>query len=484
MGMLHFLKHRPIASAGIIIGLAIVIGLLLFYERALDALFDYHETINVDLSQDYQIHPYDTDVKMAGAKVGEVWAVDEPDGPGPVEVTLKVKTGTRDLLGSTPSAVVRPKTILGGSYLIELYSGGIPGKFAADAIPADRARLPVELDKVLSAVTPNAQAGLRGMTERLDATFQTSAPGDLKKLVKDAPDTLQPAGVVLDGLRGTNADTDLARLTDTANTAARVLSQTPGQLSSLVDSLGTTSRALGDNADPLAQTIADLPSTLTATRNGARDLSTTLDKLTDTADDARPTAEELEPALKKIDPALADLRPVAHDLGPLLHRAKPLLHELVPTVVSGTSVLDEVQGKPLDRVNNVILPFFNKKWTGTGVKWAGEGHDGARFYEEFGYLFSALDGLTQYATATSHLIGFGAAGGGSDSLWGTGPQAEAFQSFLGEMWGLPHQGPNGGSRNAPLVPGTGQGFSVPAPDPGVPVNPLDPNGLLDGGPHK
>jgi phospholipid/cholesterol/gamma-HCH transport system substrate-binding protein len=484
MAIFHFLKRRPLASAGIIIGFAVVIGLLLFYERALDALFDYHETMKVDLSQDYQIHPYDTDVKMSGAKVGEVWAVDEPDGPGPVEVTLKVKTGTRDLLGSLPTAVVRPKTILGGSYLIELYSGGTPGTFAADAIPADRARLPVELDKVLSAVTPSAQAGLRGMTERLDTTFHTSVPGDLKKLVKDAPDTLQPAGVVLDGLRGVNRDTDLARLTDTADSAARVLSQTPGQLSSVVGSLGTTSRALGDNSGPLARTISDLPSTLTATRNGARDLSTTLDKLTDTAEDAEPTAERLEPALKKLDPALADLRPVAHDLGPLLHRARPVLHELVPTVVQGNDVLDDVQGRPLDRVNNEILPFFNKKWKGTGVKWAGEGADGARFYEEFGYLFAALDGLTQYATNTSHLIGFGAAGGGSESLWGTGPQAEAFQSMLGEMWGLPHQGPNGGSRNGPLVPGTGQGFHVPAPDPGVAPNPLDPNGLLDGGAHK
>jgi phospholipid/cholesterol/gamma-HCH transport system substrate-binding protein len=467
MAIGSFFKRRPVSAALIVLAIAAVIGALLEYKQTLMVALRPGETITIQLARDYKLVPDESFVKMAGAPIGNVESVGHP-GSGPVSVTLKVANGTRALLGTSPSATVRPTTVLGGKYFIELTSGGNPGRFDGD-IPVERTQLTVELDQVLSAIPPDAQHGLQGLTARLEDTLKTSSPA-LKQLLKDAPSSLQPVGVVLDGVRGQNKDTDLSQLVIAANTATRVLSATPGQLRSIVDSLATTSRAFGNNSGALARTIADLPATLRVTRSGAADLSGTLDKLTDTAHDVRPTARELDPVLKRLDPTLKQASDLLDDLRPLVHDAEPLTDRLTSTVRQGTDVLDDLHGPVLDRVNGPILTELNRPWRGKCPKYCNGGHDGpsanpARFYEEVAYLLTDLNGLTQYQTPNHHLIGF-EVGGGSTTLLGDGPMAEKFQRSLATMFGLPHQGPRGGSKNPPVIPGTGQGFELPLLNPG------------------
>jgi phospholipid/cholesterol/gamma-HCH transport system substrate-binding protein len=468
MKMTTFFKRHPVPAALIILAIAAVIAVVLNYKSDLITALRPGETITIHLAQDYKLVPSQSYVKMSGAPIGNVQSVDQPEGNGQVTVTLKVANGTRALLGSEPRATVRPTTVLGGKYFVELSSGGQPGEFTGD-IPVERTRLPVELDKVLSAIPPDAQRGFQGLTVRLEDTLKTSTPM-FKQLLKDAPASLQPAGVVLDGLRGQNKDTDLSQLVISANTATRVLSAKPGQLRAIVDSLATTSRAFGDNADAVARTIADLPGTLRDTRTGAADLSTTLDKLIDTAGDARPSVRALDPLFKRLDPTLDEASDLLHNLRPLISDARPLTDELKPTIRKGTDVLDDLNGPVLDRVNGPILTELNRPWVGSCPKYCGGGHDGAgkdasKYYEELAYLVTSLTGLTQYQTTNHHLIGF-EVGGGSTTPLNTGTAAEQFQRQLATMFGLPHQGPNGGSANPPLIPGTGQGFQVPLPNPG------------------
>jgi phospholipid/cholesterol/gamma-HCH transport system substrate-binding protein len=462
-----FFKRRPVPAALIIMAIALVIGVALNFKGEIGTALRPGEKIAIHLAQDYKLVPSDSYVKMSGAPIGNVQSVDHPDS-GQVTVTLKVANGTRALLGSEPRATVRPTTVLGGKYFVELSSGGQPGEFSGD-IPVERTRLPVELDKVLSAIPPDAQIGLQGLTVRLQDTLKTSTPA-FKQLLKDAPGSLQPAGVVLDGARGQNKDTDLSQLVISANTATRVLSAKPGQLRAIVDSLATTARAFGDNSAALARTIADLPATLRATRTGAADLSTTLDKLIDTADDARPSVRALDPLFKRLDPTLKDTSDLLHDLRPLVDDARPLTDELKPTIREGTDVLDDLNGDVLDRVNGPILTELNRPWRGDCPKYCMGGRDGAKpddakMYEELGYLVTSINGLVQYQTTSHHMIGF-EVGGGSTTVLGNGTAAENFERQLAQMFGIPHQGPNGGSVNPPFIPGTGQGFQVPLPNPG------------------
>jgi phospholipid/cholesterol/gamma-HCH transport system substrate-binding protein len=432
------LTRRPVLAALLILAAAGVFTALLVYKNALVTALRPGETIAIELTRDYKLEPYQTVVKMAGSRVGVVQDV-EATGPNrPIRVTLKVDDGIRALLGKEPTASVRPTTILGGIYYVELSSGGARGEFTAYTIPAARTRLPVELDKVLSALPADARSGLRGMTERMDTTLRAGAGDDLKRFVADAPSGLEPAGVVADALRGQNPDSDLARLVKDLDATARVMSARPGQLREVVDSLADTSRVLGTNSGPIANTIAELPDTLHATRRGAADLGVTLDKLTDTAHDVRPSVRELDPLLAELDPALAELRPVARDLRPLLADAKPLLEELVPTVDRGTEVLTDLHRPVLDRVNGPILHALNTEWHGQAPKYP-NGGDGAKFYQETAYLLANAANATSYMNATSHMLGF-EIGTGANGLMGTGATAHDLQNQLSTMWGPPHQG--------------------------------------------
>ncbi|WP_156934769.1 MlaD family protein [Pseudonocardia spinosispora] len=468
----ELLLRRPALTGLVLIGVAAVIAVLLFQRSAIVTALEPGETLTVQLARDYKVAPYGTAVKIAGTKVGVVQSVDSDTG-GPVEMTLKLDHGTRALLGTEPRVVIRPATVLGGSYYVQLYPGGAPGTSATDVVPVQRTSLPVELDELLSAIPPDAQHGLQGMTERLDSTLKAGAGNDLNQLLADAPAALRPTGEVADALRGLNKDTDLATMVTNLDRTAKVLSESPGQLGSIADSLANVSKTFGTNASPVDRTITTMPETLRATRTGADDLAVTLDKVTDTADDARPTVKELDPLLHDLRPAIADLRPVVADLRPLLEDAEPLVRQLEPTVGTATDVLDDLKGPVLDRVNGPILGSLNTEWHGLAPKYPNGGGDGQKFYQEIGYTFAHLADSVRYYDATSHLLGF-QVGAGSTSVEGTGITAQQLQDYLSEFPGKP------GSHGPPLKVGPELKNGVPLPDPGIKPPVLD----LDKGPVR
>jgi phospholipid/cholesterol/gamma-HCH transport system substrate-binding protein len=411
----------------------------------------------VQLARQYKLEPYGSVVKIAGTKIGVVSSVDAEPG-GQTSVRLKVDRGTRALLGGAPSATVRPTTVLGGAYYVQLRPGGDPATQGSDVIPVQRTHLPVELDQLLSAVPPDAQRGLQGMTAQLDRTFQAGAGARLNTLLAHAPDTLRPAGVVVGALRGQNPDGDLYHLVTDLNKTARSLSARPGQLRSVVDSLADTSRVLGAEAVAVDRTIATLPDTMNHTRDGADHLAEMLDAVIDTADDARPSVRELDPLLRRLHPVLSDLRPVLSDLEPVVHDAHRVLKDLVPATSDATDVLDDLDGPVLRRVNGPILGTLNSKWKGLAPKYPNGGNNGDKFYEEMGYMFAHITAGTKYQSASTHLLGF-QAGAGSTTAEGTGVTAQQLQDFLGEMYGPPHHRPS--LPLGPRLPG-----GIPVPDSG------------------
>jgi phospholipid/cholesterol/gamma-HCH transport system substrate-binding protein len=462
---LGVLQRRPALSGLVVIAIAGAASVLLFQKSAIITALSPGEKLIVQLARDYKVEPYASVVKIAGTKVGVVQSVETTNDPragGPVRMTLKLNNGTRALLGDEPSAEIRPTTVLGGTYYVQLYPGGAKGEASSNVVPVQRTRLPVELDRLLSAIPPDAQQGLQGMTERLDSTFRAGVGGPLNRLLADAPGTLRTTGVVADALRGVNRDTDLAAMVTDLNKTAEALSAKPGQLRAVVDSLTDTSRVLGANAGPLDRTIATLPATLQATRTGADDLSVTLDKLTDTADYTRPTVRALDPLLRKLDPTLADLRPVLADLHPLLEDAKPVTDELAPIVDTAADVLSDLNGPVLDRVNGPVLNTINSEWHGLAPKYPQGGADGNKFYEDLAYMFAHITDATRYQNAGSHMLGF-EVGAGSTSVEGTGVTAQQLQDRLAEMYGPPSD------KTPPTQIGPKLQQGVPIPDPGQPA---------------
>jgi phospholipid/cholesterol/gamma-HCH transport system substrate-binding protein len=324
-------------------------------------------------------------------------------------VSLKVEPGTLDRLGTAPSAAIRPTTLLGGQYYVDLAPGGDPGPPAAP-IPVSRTRIAIEADSVVESLQPKARTGLRRFVEQTDSTLQNGGQPALRDLLRDAPATLRPAGSVLDAVTGAEPDTLRATVVGLNNTA-RVLTEQDGQLRSILASLNTTAGVLDRERQPLSEAIHELPSTLRSTRLGMRDLRGSLDNLTTTAPDLVPTAEALDPLLARVDPVLAEARPAVADLRDLLADARPLVRELVPTSERTTEVLDDVEGPVLDRIKGPILTALNTSWTGEG-RYAGNSSK-YLLYQDIAYAFSNLNEATKY-TDKNGAAGAIQVGGGLD----------------------------------------------------------------------
>lgn len=382
--------------------LALVAGVVLFQKNRIITTLSPGDTITANFARDYRLKPFETEVKVAGVPVGVVTSVDRgPDTTA--DVDLKLDNGTLEKIGTEPSAEIRPTTLLGGNYYVELHPGGGRGELRG-AIPRERTKTPVELDKVAAALQPPALGGLRSSVHRLDSTLGQDGQPALRDLVQHAPDTLGPTGNVLDAARGTRPDQDLPQLVDGLQSTARVLSQKQGQLDGIVNNLNTTSAALSRQNGPVADTIHDLPQTLQTARAGLGDLNGSLHELRRTAGPARPAVQELDRLLAKSDPVLVRARPVVHDVRQLLPDARAAVQELVPTSERATGVLNDVRGPVLDRVNGPIMHTVLSPWRGSGP-YEGGGAD-RPFYKELAYMAANLNSTSKMTDRNGASIAF------------------------------------------------------------------------------
>ncbi|WP_250282299.1 MlaD family protein [Frankia sp. CiP1_Cm_nod2] len=368
------------------IGVFVVIllfGAAVFQMDKITTTLGSGDTIQAEFSRGYKLEEYHSEVRVADATVGKVTGVKQTDH-GTVVVSMKVDNDVRDILRTAPGAAVRPTTLLGGVYYVSLVPGGANGRFDGSTIPVQRTSVAVELDKVLSAVTPPAQKGVQSSIDQLDETLRQGGKESVRALLKDAPGALQPAGEVLDAARGTQPETDLAELVSGLETATVALNRTDGQLSSIFTNLHRITAALAAGSQPLAESVKTLPDTLRTTRTGMDDLRVSLDLLTSTAGSLRPTAKSLNSLLQELDPVLVQTRPLVSDTRTLLTDLRPLVQELIPTADRATQVLTNVRGPVLDRINGPIKQMVLSPWQGSGV-YQGGGNSN-RFYEELGYL--------------------------------------------------------------------------------------------------
>ncbi len=369
----------------IFVALALVAAALLFQKAQLSAALRPGETVEIQFREAHRLRTAISDVKMSGVDVGVVRSVERDGDLTTVEV--KVDDDVVEAMGSAPSARIRPATLLGGNYYVELLPGGRKGAFAG-VIPVDRTELPVELDGVARAFPADARKGVRTGTRALDESLDRRGRAALRRLLRSSPQTLVSTEAVLRGLRGTAPEADLAALVAGGENVSTVLSSENVRLARLVDDLATTSSVLANRRRDLAAVSRTMPGTLDDTSVLLDRLDGVLDSLEDTADPVRPAVRELSTVLDDADPVLARARPVVADLRVVLEDARPLVGELVPISRDLDATVRNVNGAVLDRVNGPILGQLMAPWHGTGP-YARGGAD-RPLYKETAYMFSNL----------------------------------------------------------------------------------------------
>ncbi|GAA3523900.1 MlaD family protein [Nocardioides daeguensis] len=383
----------PKAKGITVLVILLLFTLVAFNRPRVETTLAGGEMLNAEFSRAYKLAPYQSVVKLAGVQVGMVVAVDDAENGSVVQ--MKLDDGILEKLGTAPRANIRPTLVLGGKYYVELVREGQAGQPAAGStIPVKRTSVPVELDRVLSAVTPDAAHSIGGTVQSLDATFDEPGRKATQRLLDDGPATLRGTKQVLAGLRGNRPEDDLTGVVVGLQNTAAALNREPGQWRGILDDLATTSAALADSARPLAAAIDDGPATLTQTQAGLADLDGTLERLEETARSFRPSARELAPLLADLDPVLVRARPVLADARAVARDARPVVQDLVPTSVDATALLDDVSGPVLERLSGPVTKAVLSPWHGSGV-YQGGGND-HRLYEETGYLLANFADVFKY----------------------------------------------------------------------------------------
>jgi phospholipid/cholesterol/gamma-HCH transport system substrate-binding protein len=417
----------PLKLGTALIVATVVAGVLVFAKDRISIALSPTSTVKVHLAENYGITPYATQVKVAGIKVGDI--TDVSAEPGGVVVTVEADTDLPGKLRTQPSARVRPTTLLGGNYFLDLVPGGTPGELRGD-IPKERTTVPVEMDKITRALQPNTLTSLQHDLRSMDGVLSGDSRDQLQNLLADAPDTLGPAGGVLQAARGTNPASDLPNLVGGLERTGQVLSQQQGQLASTIANLSTTSTVLGDRSRDITRTLSELPSTLDSANAGLTRLDTSLNKLKDTADPVRPVAWQLNSTIDHLDPALAKARPLVGNANTLLNDARPLVEDLNPTAKQASAVLDDVRGPVLDRLDGPIKNTVLSPFHGTG-HYQNSGSD-RPLYQELAYMITGMDRLAQVTDANGATIGFGI-GASAGTLSGL---PISLEQLLGHLTGI------------------------------------------------
>lgn len=398
---LHRFERFPAHRVGVVaITLLVLIGVTLFQKTQITTFLSPGDEMKVTFARDYQLRSHVTKVKVAGVPVGLVTDVEhKPDGTA--VATLHLEKGVKDKLRQDPSAALRPTTLLGGNYYVELSPGGDPGE--SDAIGPDRTTTPVELDRVLETLKPEARTSTQRTIRRLDATLDEPGRKAVHGLIDDAPDTLRPLGTTLTALRG-ERPSDLRKLVSSLDDTARTLNGSQGDLEVSLEGLADVSDTLAASSPDVAEAVEDLPETLRTTRTGLGALDHSLEELRDVSDDALPTAEQLSTTLTALQPALRKLRPVMTDLRPALADLRPLVDDLVPAAIDATTLLDDLDGPTLDRVKGPIVDTVNSDWSGTG-EYAKGGNDTV-FYKEAGDFIAGMNNAGRMTDRNGSTIHF------------------------------------------------------------------------------
>lgn len=423
-------KVSPVKLGVAFVVVALIAGVALFQKNRIATTLMSGETIAIEFAQDYRLRRFVSDAKIAGVPVGTVSGI-ERKREGLTEITVKVGHDVRRKLGSAPSAAIRPTTLLGGNYYIELVPGGVPGTFEG-TIPLSRTRIPVEMDKVAAALQPDARHGIRTSIRDMEALLARGGADALRDLAGNAPGALDSAAEAFTGLRGTRPETDLREVVRGMEATGRVLSEQDGELDGIVRDLKDSADVLADRAVDMSATLDEMPSTLDSADAGLRRLDTTLGKLGDTATVARAPVRELGSVVRHLDPVLAEARPVIGDLRQVLTQAEPLVADLRPASARLTGVFDDVRGPVSQRVNGPIMRTLNSPFTGSG-RYAGSGSP-APFYQELAHMVANADRATM-TDRNGAMISF-LAGGGPGTVAGLPVSLEQlFRQLAGQQEG-------------------------------------------------
>jgi virulence factor Mce-like protein len=351
-------------------------------------------------------------VRIAGVDVGEVTSVQRLGGSSQAAVITMHIDPTGLPVHADATAAIQSRIFLEGNFYVDLHPGspGAPALGSGATLPAANTAGPVQLDRVLAALTSNARANLQTLvqgfgralngapTPAQDATQDPSVRGltaaqALNQSLRYSAGAFKASAIVNQALLGIQPH-DLSGAVLGNEEVFRALAARQDQLASLITTFDSTMGALAARQQDLSATIAALPPLLRTANRALSSLNASFGPTQTFARAILPGVEQLDPTIgqalpwltqakalvspKELGGLVADLTPAVQQTASTLHSTTALLsasdslarcvsHNLVPT---GNEV---IQDPP--RTSGVPV-YQELLQTSVGLASAGQNFDG------------------------------------------------------------------------------------------------------------
>ena len=353
---------RRLAALGVLVAAAAVALVTLGVSGTsgnyrVDAIFD---------NADYLISGQD--VKIAGARVGQVAAV-KLTRDRKARVEMRIDPGFAPFRANAECSI-RPQSLIGEKF-VECEPGdpstGPLGRNGGSAptVPVTHTHSPVDLDLVFTALRLPLRQRLSIIVNELGAGL-AGRPQELNLAIRRANPALQQANrtlAILDSERRT-----LGRLIDASDRVLAELGRRSGQVADFISRANAVSSATAGHANDLDLAVHRLPPLLS-------ELQPSMEDLTALATDARPVVVALGAAAPQVQAVLGDVQPLSDAARPTLvklsrlsvtgiravraslpvaHLLDPVARLLVPTVKIARPVVDSLRDR---HVIEALGPF-------------------------------------------------------------------------------------------------------------------------------
>jgi phospholipid/cholesterol/gamma-HCH transport system substrate-binding protein len=272
---------------------------------------------------------YDSDVMVAGVKVGKVRELELTDGRARAVMQIRPPAAP---LHEGATVQLRAKTLVEESYL-EIVDGHGPELPDGIALPASALKPSVQLHDVLTSLDPKTRAAL-GSLVRSTADGTAGRREDIDRALTGLGALGREGHDALDALAAQSEDlTALARET---TTLLQALDARQGRLVQIVEDTDRLAGATAGGRAELEATVRRAPALLAGAGRASG-------KLTELSTALAPVAADLDAAAPHLSRALTELPPTARDLRGVLPALDGTLLRAPATLTRVPAVSDDAR---------------------------------------------------------------------------------------------------------------------------------------------
>lgn len=264
------------------------------------------------------------DVRLAGVTAGTVKDISLNPSREASVVTMEVEKSAGPLFDDA-RATVQYKTVLGGTFYLDLDLGSSGRPLGAGPIPESRTLSQVELDDVLDITKGGGKEGLQILTGEMAEALR--GEDDFAALFDKIADVSPPVSKGLEAVRGEQLDRDLQGFVHNSARTIAAFNTPRDEIRDVIAGGAATLQTTAARDDELRAMLDLMPST-------SREVNATLSRLQITLNVADPLVGDLQASARFIEPTFAALRPTLVDTNGLLNRARPLIRGLRPASIS------------------------------------------------------------------------------------------------------------------------------------------------------